>query len=76
MNLQKSFRQALPKLFSYKFTWVSRHKLLRDCCNFVRSFKISLGRQSKHYCVLAIVNTIINIHALSVIAQVACTRQA
>ena len=39
MNLQKSFRQALRKLFSYKFTWVSRHKLLRDCCNLVRSFK-------------------------------------
>ena len=42
MNLQKSFRQALPKLFSYKFTWVSRHKLLQDGCNLVRSFKISL----------------------------------
>ena len=27
MNLQKSFRQALPKLFSYKFTWVKRNKL-------------------------------------------------
>ena len=76
MNLQKRFRQALPKLFSYKFTWVSRHKLLRDCCNFVRSFKISLGRQSKHYCVLAILNTIINIHTQLAIAQVARARQA
>ena len=76
MNLQKSFRQALPKLFSYKFTWVSRHKLLRDCCNFLRSFKISLRRQSKHYCVLAIMNTIINILVRSAIAQVARARLA
>ena len=76
MNLQKSFRQALRKLFSYKFTWVSRHKLLRDCCNLVRSFKISLGRQSKHYCWLAIMNTIINIRAKFWRSAVARARQA
>ena len=47
MKLQKRFRQALPKLFNYKFTWVSCHMLLRDHCNLVTNFKIWLeGNQN------------------------------
>ena len=70
----KSFRQVLPKLFSYIFTWVS---VAVRPLQSGEKFQNPVGRESKHYCKLAIMNIIINDpHEILAVAQVACAQQA